>query len=394
MRLLLAFAATLLLATLAAGAPPGQQDGDVSVAQARETRALWVSRFDFQTEEEVRTIVERAAGANFNTIFFQVRGTADALYRPGLEPWSAALTGTLGRDPGYDPLGTMLELAHARGLEVHAWVNVYPAWSGSSPPPMVEPTPMYHEFNSRYGDEWVQWTEAGPIQLGGEDYLYANPAHPAVVERVVAVCRDILSRYPVDGLHLDYARYAGPEYSFDPLSEREYARATAERPGLTRADWQREQVTGLVQRVRDEALPARPGARLSSTAWPVYIDRWGWFLGRSGYDAYYQDSQGWARNRLVSAITPMLYSPTVHDHPDRFETLGQDYVNGAQPGAVFLGIGADYDSFDPIAERIEISRRLDARGQGFFSYTGLEERDYWDDLRAGPYREPAEPNWP
>jgi uncharacterized lipoprotein YddW (UPF0748 family) len=289
----------------------------------------------------------------------------------------------------------MLELAHGRGLEVHAWVNAYPAWLGSTPPPAsAMPTPMYVEFNRRYDREWVQWTKSGPQQLGGDDYLSANPAHPAVVERIVAVCKDVLARYPVDGLHLDYIRYAGPEYSFDPLSEREYARASAERPGLSREDWQRDQVTGLVERVRNEALPAREGARLSTTAWPAYIDRWGWFEGRGGYNAFFQDSQGWDRNGLVSAITPMLYSPTVHDYPDRFETLARDYVAGSGPGAVFLGIGGDYGSFDAISDRIEIARRVGARGQGLFSFRLVDERNYWQQLRDGPYREPAEPNWP
>jgi len=253
---------------------------------------------------------------------------------------------------------------------------------------------MYYEFNERYDKEWIQWSRSGPMQLGGEEYLSANPAHPAVVERVVAVSNDILARYPVDGIHLDYIRYSGPEFSFDPLSDREYAEAAAQRPGFTRADWQREQVTGLVERVRDEALPTRRGARLSATAWPVYIDHWGWFSGRGGYDAFYQDSHGWAKSGAVSAITPMLYSPTVHDYPDRFEILTRDHVSSAQPGAVVIGIGADYGTFDAIAERIDIARRAGAQGQGFFSYRGLEERNYWDDLAAGPYREPAQPNWP
>ncbi len=360
----------------------------------RETRALWVSRFDFESEDDVRTMVDRAASANLNLIFFQVRAVADAFYTPGLEPWSASLTGTLGQDPGWDPLATVLDLAHARGIEVHAWVNVYPAWLGNTPPPAdTTPRHMYHEFNERYEEEWVQWTRRGPQRLTAGEYLSANPAHPAVVDRVVAVCRDILSRYPVDGVHLDYIRYAGSEYSYDPLSEREYAQAAAQNPQLSRDDWQRDQVTGLVQRVRNEALPARRGARLTITAWPVYIDRWGWFSGRGGYNAYFQDSHGWGREGVVSAIMPMLYSPTVHGYPDRFEALAQDHVTGTQPGAVVLGIGAEYDTFEPIAERIEIARRVGARGQGFFSYRGLEERDFWDDLRSGPYQQPAEPNW-
>ncbi len=406
--------ATLIVASLfvalPAFVPPERPQQDANAAQApsptaaptavpttaptRETRALWVSRFDFETQDDLRTVVERAASANLNVIFFQVRGQADALYTPGLEPWSASLSGTLGKDPGYDPLAMMLDLAHARGIEVHAWVNVYPAWLGATPPPAsATPTPMYHEFNQRFGQDWVQWTRSGPQQLSSRDYLSGSPANPAVVDRVVAVCRDIVTRYPVDGVHLDYIRYAGPEYSYDPVSNNEYARAGGQDPNLTRDDFQRDQVTGLVRRMGQEVLPLRPGARLSATAWPAYIDRWGWFNGRGGFNAFFQDSQGWAKNGLVAAITPMLYSATVHDHLDRFQTLAQDYVSGSQPGTVFMGIGGDYDSFDQIAQRIDIARSLGAQGQALFSYRALEERNYWDDLRAGPYSQPAQANW-
>ena len=364
-------------------------------APMRETRALWVSRWDFKENQDVQAIVDKAASANMNVILFQVRGQADALYRSDLEPWAADLTGTLGQDPGYDPLAELVEAAHAKGIEVHAWFNVYPAWMGQKEPPAsVTPTPMYHDFNARYQSEWLQWRDGKPMRLGDEGYLWANPAHPAVADRVVAVSKDLLTRYPLDGLHLDYIRYAGPEYSDDPLSNRAYAEAVANEPGLSRADWQRAQVTGLVQRLRDEVLPVRPGARLTTTAWPVYQDRWGWYRQRDGYGAFYQDSQRWAREGVVSGIMPMIYGMTVHDHVDRFETLTRDYVDGSRPGGVIVGIGADYESFSAIAERIEIARQAGARGQALFSYRALDQHNHWSALRAGPYRQPAEPNWP
>jgi uncharacterized lipoprotein YddW (UPF0748 family) len=354
-----------------------------------------VSRWDLKEHPDVQTIVERAAYANMNVIFFQVRGQADALYPSTLEPWSAEISGQLGQNPGWDPLARLIEHAHARGIEVHAWINVYPAWLGANPPPAsVTPLPMYHELNARYGDEWILWLGQTPRRLVRGDYLWANPAHPAVVERIVAVSRDLLARYPLDGLHLDYIRYPGPEYSEDPVSNEAYAAAAAVQPGLSRGDWQRAQVTALVDRLRRDALSLRPGARLTTTAWPVYDDRWGWYKGKDGFNALYQDSQSWARNGLVSSIVPMLYGTTIHDHLDRYETLARDYVEGSRPGSVILGVTGDYASFAPIAARIEVARRLGARGQAFFSYRALEDHGHWQALRDGPYREPALPNWP
>lgn len=360
----------------------------------RETRALWVSRWDFKSRDDVQKIVDKAAYAHMNTIIFQVRGQADALYPSNIEPWAADLTGKLGQDPGYDPLGDLVTAAHAKGIEVHAWLNVFPAWMGTTPPSAsVKPTPMYQDFNARYGNDWVQWQGSKPQGLGQEGYLAANPAHPAVGDRVVAVTKDLLTRYPLDGIHLDYIRYSGPEYSEDPVSNAAYAAAKAKNPGLTRDDWQRAQVTAVVERVRNEAMPVRPNARLTATAWPVYKDRWGWYKHRDGYGTYYQDSQTWAKSGLVSGIMPMIYGPTVHDHSDWFEALARDYVDGSQPGSVIVGIGADYDSFAPIAQRIEMTRKVGAKGQGFFSYRAMEEHNYWQALRDGPYSEPALPSW-
>lgn len=371
-----------------------QAEPTATPAERRETRAVWVSRWDFAEHSDVQEIVDNVSRAHMNVIFFQVRGQADALYRPGLEPWAADLSGTLGEDPGYDPLADLIAAAHAKDIEVHAWMNTFPAWMGDTPPAeSATPRPMYHEFNERFGDEWLQWKGDQPMKLGEEGYLWGNPAHPAVADRVVEVSKDLLHRYELDGLHLDYIRYAGREISQDPVSNRAYAEAAAKNPGLTREDWQRDQVTEMVRRVHDEALPERPNARLTTSAWPVYKDQWGWYKGNDGYSAFYQDSQRWAREGYVSAIVPMTYGMTLDGHIDRFEVLAHDYVDGSQPGGVVLGVGADYADFAELARRVEITREAGAKGQSFFSYRALAEHDHWAALGDGPYQEAAAPNW-
>ncbi len=375
-------------------------------AVLRETRAVWVTRWDFRTLSDVQAIVDNAAYANLNVIFFQVRGQGDALYRPGLEPWSAVLTGTLGKDPGWDPLAEIISRAHARGIEVHAWINAYPAWLGTTPPPTnTWPEHMYHAFNRAYGNEWVHWYYGPPPTPTtlNSNYLWASPGHPTVADHIVAICRDLLMRYDLDGLHFDYIRYNdhGRPYSYDPLSLSGYSQASSVSPSLTYADWQRAQITGLLERVRRDALPLRPRARLTTTAWPIYNKAlYSWFpsTGPDGYNDLYQDSIGWAQQGTASAIMPMLYTVSIHDYRDRFAQLTQDFVNSARPGSVVIGIEGNYDSFpDPFAEiawRIETARQAGARGQCLFSYRLFDERNYWQALRNGPYRTPAIPNWP
>jgi uncharacterized lipoprotein YddW (UPF0748 family) len=252
-----------------------------------EGRALWVTRWDYSTPTDVQNIAANAAAAGFNMLLFQVRGTADAFYTPGLEPWGARLSGTLGKNPGWDPLQTAVKAAHAHGLEIHAYVNVYPVWVGSTAPlSNTVPEHLFWTLSYRYGwKDWRHWNSSGqPMTLTAGYYLWPSPALTDVVDRVVAVTADLVTRYDVDGIHLDLVRYAGPQYSYDPFSNAGYAAARALEPTLTRAEWQRRQVTRLVSRVYSEVIPRRPGLRLSAAVWPVYRDYWGW-----GYSQGYSD---------------------------------------------------------------------------------------------------------
>ena len=183
-----------------------------------EIRALWVTRWDYRLPM-TSTSSPSPASANFNALFFQVRGTADAYYNSQIEPWATRLSGgTLGQDPGWDPLAVAVNEGHARGLEVHAWINVYPAWLGETPPPPADPEPMWLRFNRLFGDDWVVWNrDQQPMQLNKE-YLWSNPGYWAVQEHIAAVGCDIAAHYLIDGLHLDNVRYPGWEYSRDPVT--------------------------------------------------------------------------------------------------------------------------------------------------------------------------------
>jgi uncharacterized lipoprotein YddW (UPF0748 family) len=362
---------------------------DQASLPAVEARALWVPRWSYKTQADVRTIVARAASANFNILLFQVRGQADSYYSSVYEPWADRLTGTLGRYPGWDPLRVAIDEAHAAGLQLHAYVNIYPSWLGVTPPANAVPQHIYRRFSSLYGNEWVQWDRnRSPVGLNAH-YLAANPGHPAVTDHIVAVCRDLVLNYEVDGLHLDYVRYSGPHFSYDPVSEQ----GLRESEVGDRAEWQRGQVTELVRRVYDEVVPLRPNLAVSAAVWPIYKDRWNWVTyGNTtyeGYNGFFQDSQGWLRMGKMDFIAPMLYGTAVKDSRDRFRTLIQDFMSESHGRDVYAGIHADYDSFAEIQARIEMARQAGSRGQAIFAYSVVNQRGYWDEFRNGPYARPA-----
>jgi uncharacterized lipoprotein YddW (UPF0748 family) len=366
-----------------------------NAGQMVEFRALWVTRWDYDTVTDVQTLVANAAAAGFNVLLFQVRGNADAFYTPGLEPWAARLSGALGQDPGWDPLQTAIEAAHAYSLEVHAYVNVYPVWAGATAPSStVTPEPLFWTLSHRHTwDDWRPVDSSGVTMTLNSGYLWATPALTDVVDRVISVTADLVTRYDVDGIHLDLVRYAGKQYSYDPFSNAGYAAANALDPALTRAGWQRRQVTLLVSRVYSEvAIPLRRDLRLSAAVWPVYQDHWGWGYSQ-GYGDYYQDSQGWMQAGVVDAIMPMIYpadavSTTVFT-PTQFALLASDFLSHADGRPVFPGISAGYADFNAIAQRVALARNLGAPGHAIFSARLVAQNDYWDEFAAGPYAVPA-----
>lgn len=380
-----------------------------------ERRAIWITRYDWTTmtgaadPEDIDRMVTQIAAAGFNTIFFQVRGGGDAYYTPGLEPWSDRLTAgtpgeTLGRDPGWDPLARMLAQGHAARLEVHAYVNVYTAWlppasatygdlwpRATEPPQMFDrftygPSYLAHPGEHGLGYDWRQHGESGqPMALSWGSYLWASPGLDEVQAHVKAVIGDIVSRYPVDGVHLDLVRYAGRSYSYDPASNA--AAGSIKSPD--RDQWQRERVTALVQDVREEVRALRSGDIVVSAAvWPYTTDKWGWGVSE-GYSDYYQDARGWLATGAVDVLVPMLYGGYADDLT-RWEMLMVDFLNEANDRPVYPGIGGHYTDFDAISARIDAARAAGAQGHAIFSYSGLEANQAWAALAAGPYSVPAQ----
>ena len=355
-----------------------------------EVRALWVTRWEYRTPDDVRVIAERAASANFNALFFQVRGTADAYYHSQIEPWAARLSGgTLGQDPGWDPLAVAVSEGHARGLEVHAWINVYPAWLGETPPPPADPEPMWLRFNRLFGDDWVVWNrDLQPMQLNKE-YLWSNPGYWAVQEHIAAVGCDIAAHYLIDGLHLDNVRYPGWEYSRDPVTLAAVEQAQTADPTIDRKEWQRQQIDALVGFLHRSISRLKPGLPLSAAVWPVYQNTWDWWTAGDGYDGFCQDSIGWVDAGSAQLICPMLYLSSITVDDMKFETLLGDFVARAGGEHVAAGITTSYNDFATIARRIDQARQAGAAGQALFSYGLINQHGYWDALRSGPYATPA-----
>ena len=210
----------------------------------------WPSRSNLtpdQQRSELTSILDRAASAGFNAIVFHIRPAADAVYRSSIEPWGAMLSGTQGGDPGYDPLAFAVQEAHARGLELHAWVNPFRA-GNTSDSARLSPA---HLFTTRRDLVRVYGTQ-----------LWLDPGEAAVHDHVMRVVADIVQRYDIDAIHADDYFYPYPQTDAANRTIAFPDSATFARSGtsLTLGDWRRENVNRFIERMYREVHALKPDA--------------------------------------------------------------------------------------------------------------------------------------
>ncbi|MCX6137682.1 MAG: family 10 glycosylhydrolase [Ignavibacteriales bacterium] len=332
-----------------------------------EVRAVWLttlggmdwpqSHDQQEQKESLRRIVEDLRSRNFNTIFFQVRPRGNAMYQSHYEPWAEELTGTAGRDPGWDPLEFLLQEAHTAGLEVHAWLNIAKVYGDGRPPRSVPAhvVDAHPSWAKQTGHEW--WLDMGI---------------PEAREFSRQVVMDVALRYNVDGIHFDYLRY--PERGIeDWKSFRMYG------DGRTRDDWRRHNLDVFVADVYRTIKKKKPHLKIGSAPIGIYQPMKGIQSDFTGYAGVFQDARGWLRQHVQDYVVPQLYwdlgnGGTEHD-PD-FGEMCREWTGHAFSRHIYAGIGVYKKKIrEEIDDQIVVSRKAGAEGQAFFRYRHLEVLD-------------------
>ncbi|MBX3432113.1 MAG: family 10 glycosylhydrolase [Pirellulales bacterium] len=389
----------------------GQQPGDDSPpAVQREFRAAWiatVANIDWpsrpglagqQQQQELIALLDCAVELRLNAVILQVRPAADALYASKLEPWSAYLSGTMGKPPApyYDPLEFAVREAHRRGIELHAWFNPYRV--------------QHPDAKGGVAPNHASRTMPDVVKQYGK-YLWFDPGEPASIDRFLAVVADVVARYDVDGVHLDDYFYPYPinDDAGKPVpfpDDGSYERAVAAGETLERDDWRRQNVDRLVERMYREVKRLRPEVKVGIS--PFGIWRPGNPPGITGFDQYaslYADARKWLREGWVDYFTPQLYWPIdkqQQSYPKLLAWWAEENVHGRElwPGNYTSRVrtSASVPADDQHWEATEILRQIEAtraqpgaRGNVHFSMKALA-KDYDGlaaKLRENLYAKPA-----
>jgi uncharacterized lipoprotein YddW (UPF0748 family) len=386
-------ATVILAAALVAAVLPARPVAAPRKPPDAEVRALWVRSTSLISPAAVTAMVQSAQAGRFNTLLVQVRARGDAYFESRLEPRAAALA---EQPDSFDPLALTLQLAHARGIRVHAWIDIglvssavqlpasrahvvyrHPEWL-MVPRELARDMALLDARSRLYLDKLTRWTRS---QSGEVEGLYLSPVPEDAADATVAIVADVAARYPVDGVHLDYVRYPNEEFDYslaaleafradilrglDPAAGRQKEReAGRELPAWPEAfperwrEFRRERLTSLVTRIRAGVKARRPDIIVSAAVVPDAADAATHRL---------QDWAAWVRLGLLDVVCPMAYAA------DRAAFTAQmtQATRGAASRPVWAGIGAYRLSSSDTVENIRIARNLGAAGIVLFSYDAL-----------------------
>ncbi len=351
-----------------------------------EIRAAWVVRYSLSSKEDVDLAVDYATRARFHLLFVQVRGRGDAYYRSSLEPEGQKL----GRPiDDFDPFDYMLRRCHQAGIAVHAWINTYYVWSDpkASPPPnhIVSEHPEWLMADR----DGVRMDEKPLSAWLGENMAgyFVSPGFAGVRAHTTAVIAEIVERYPVDGIHLDYVRYPNNRFDYSedqrtafalrygvdpfeflpstPAVAGDPAGAWLEKPGTAAfldsvfVEWRSAQVDSLIRSIRAAIGDVALSAAVVPEAERARVEKG-------------QNWVKWIQDDLVDFVVPMAYTY----EPGELVALTTRISRMISPARYILGLPV-YDGRDRyLGYSVSLLRHENVIGYSLFSYNELEKQPY------------------
>ncbi len=366
-----------------------------------EFRGVWVATVDNidWPQRGVTDVAKQKAGFiqllnmhkrnGMNAVIVQVRPAADAFYPSPFEPWSEWLTGKQGKAPSpyYDPLQFMVEEAHKRGMEFHAWLNPYRANFNTSKASIAT------DHITRTHPEWF-------VTYGNKKYF--EPSNKKAQDFVVKVVKDIVQRYEIDAIHMDDYFYpyriAGKEFPDQAAYKQSGSR-------LSKDDWRRSNVDSIIYKINRAIKEVKPWCKFGISPFGVWRNKdkdprgSNTRAGQTNYDDLYADILLWLKNKWVDYVTPQLYWEIGHKLADYNELI--DWWSRHSYGRhIYIGHGiyratekaVAWKNTDELPNQIKLVRQYPTlQGSTYYnSSTFSKNPNGWNDsLRNNYYKTQA-----
>ena len=339
-------------------------------------RYLWVIRDVLKSKRSIDDMVNFAIEKNINHLFVQVRGRGDSFYESQFTSRSQILS-----EGEFDPLAYLLDTANSKGINIHAWVNVYILWSSKS-----LPNDERHILNMQ--QQWLDTTEEWPVDVGkkldmvavnnNNEGLFLSPNHPDVNGYLIKVFRELITNYDIDGLHLDYIRYQEAEYGRNPYAIARFKSESGNDPGpwfleMERStiasprlianmkrwnNFKRKAVTSLVKDTRALVNEVRPDCIISAAVKPnLYIAR----------ERYFQEWNVWLAAGYLDWVVPMNYSSKKREFARNIDVIDDNFPKKYRE-KIIMGIALHNQTPSEASDKIKFSRLRQFPRVSIFSY--------------------------
>jgi len=348
-------------------------------------RYLWVIRDVLKSKKSIDDMVNFAIEKNINHLFVQVRGRGDSFYESQFTSRSQILS-----ESEFDPLAYLLDTANGKGINIHAWVNVYFLWSSKS-------LPKDERHILHMQQQWLDTTEEWPVDVGKQlemvavnnysEGLFLSPNHPDVNEYLIKVFRELITNYDIDGLHLDYIRYQDAEYGRNPYAIAQFKSESGNDPGpwfleMERStiasprlianmkrwnNFKRKAVTSLVKDTRALVDKVRPDCIISAAVKPnLYVAR----------ERYFQEWNVWLAAGYLDWVVPMNYSSKKREFVRNIDVINDNFPKKYRE-KIIMGIALYNQTPSEASEKIKFSRLRQFPRISIFSYNiMIKDRRY------------------
>ena len=339
-------------------------------------RGLWIIRHNLTSPQKIDSFLQLAYRCHFSDLFIQVRGRGDAYYQSHLEPRGEDLP------EGFDPLQYILQHPLRQYFNIHAWINVFYTWSRPHPPRsanhILQRFPQWLATPAR---AQLQQSEISSSNSHPQN-IYISPLHPSVQNHILNVISDLLTHYKVDGLHLDYIRFPGPDYDFHPRLREQFQQRYLLDPLLLKTNpeaiiqkftpkgyefysvrWARFLQKGLnnfVKKISQQVHQKFPGILLSAA---VKAN-----LARAHWE-YFQEWDVWVQKGWLDFALPMNYTASDQKFRQRTEFI----LREVPPTTIVMGISLFNQTAPQVYQKMHIVQTYGLKGFCLFSLDQLRK---------------------
>ncbi len=343
-----------------------------------DVKALWVVRDHMVNPRLIDGIIEFASQNGFNNIFAQVRGRGDSFYNSRFVPKSNLV------DSNFDPLHYLISNCKAKGIKVHAWLNIYYLWSSPKKPTQKDhlffqkPEWLDRKSNDEYILQKKFLNEEKKIIIDGEGFFLA-PTNPDVNLYMVRVISELTQKYQIDGIHYDYIRYHSADYGYNKAGLSIYSELNPNENSLFNENYSRiffdyksNSITKFVKNANIEIKNNLPDCIISAAVKPNIFN---------AKITFAQEWDLWLSAGYIDWAVPMNYKTNKDDFVQNMYII-KDNLPRKFHDKIIVGISTYNQSPRSAGKKINRLKRMNFNNISIFSYsTIVKDPKYWSKLK-------------